>query len=119
MPDELLDMLRHFNGAKLFDKIGPMISVFGMTPATPLDPFWWSPDLCIDTYTPEWRRAWPGREQEWAIAMWCYGALVILDQDGMVKEWEKSTVSWGRTNLSFDAWIEGVLTEGSDFMAET
>src|SRR5580704_15904853 len=56
MPEELASMLRHFSGAHLFDRTGPLISLFGITPASPLPPFEWAPDWCIDKYTPEWRR---------------------------------------------------------------
>lgn len=119
IPDELTDMLRHFNGAELFVKAGPLITIFGITPVIPLSRFEWAPDWVIDKYTPEWRHASPGRDREWAIGMMCYGGLIILDQDGMIKEWETSQARWGSTNLSFCAWIDGVLAEGSVYMKET
>jgi hypothetical protein len=118
MPNDLTGMLREFNGAKLFDRSGPLIRVFGITPITPLPPFEWAPDWTIDKYTPAWREAAPGRDREWTIAMKSYGALAILSENGAINEWEKSTRSWGANYANFQEWIDAVLAEGELFMVE-
>jgi hypothetical protein len=118
MPDDLIDMLRHFNGAKLFNKCGPMISVFGITAVPLLPPMEWSPDWHIDQYTPDWRRASAGREKEWAIAMTNYGGLAILDKSGAVKEWDKGYRMWGVTDQDLGSWMDRILREGDAFLQE-
>ena len=118
MPEELVDMLCQFDGAELFNKTGPFITLFGITPPEPLDPFEWAPDWYIDKYTPEWRRASPGRDREWAIAMKCYGALAILNEDCVIREWETSLAAWSSIASPFSAWFEDLLKEGEAFLAE-
>src|SRR5262249_39130905 len=98
MPESLVTMLRHFNGAELFDKCGPMVTVFGVTTTTPLPEFESAPDWWIDQYTPAWRRAGINRELEWVIANTNYGGLTILDKEGRAKEWDQGYRQWGATD---------------------
>jgi hypothetical protein len=55
LPNELIDMRRHFNGANLFKKTGPLISVFGISTIPPLPPLEWADEWTIDKFTPRWR----------------------------------------------------------------
>jgi hypothetical protein len=118
MPDVLRDMLRHFNGAKLFLRGLPLVRVFGISTIPPLPALEWGPDWYVDKYTPTWRRASPGRENQWAIGMTNYGGLIILDKSGITKQWDTSQEIWEPNEWSFDEWIEGVLREGDAFMKE-
>src|SRR5262249_40603609 len=69
MPEDLRDMLRHFNGAKLFIKAGPLMRIFGIsTDPTPPD-LEWGADCHIEKYVPRWRHAAALRDKQWPIAI--------------------------------------------------
>ena len=118
MPSDLLAMLRCFNGAKLFIKSGPLVSIFGVSSVPDMPPLGWAPDWNIDKFTPKWRSAGSGRD-EFVIAMMNYGVLVLLDQNGNVKEWETSSCEWSKRILTFQQWMEWLLHEGAVYMSET
>ena len=118
VPDELVEMLRHFNGAELFDRSGPLLTIFGIYTIPPLPPLEWAPDWYIDRFTPSWRRASPNRENQWAIAMTNYGGLIILDKEGAVKQWDSSQARWEESSWTFDEWVEDTIREGDAFMKE-
>jgi len=111
-------MLRQFNGAQLFVRHGPLITLFGISPEPPLGPFEWAEDWWIDKFTPTWRRVF-NRDRDWAIAMTNYGGLSILCNDGEVREWDTSQRDWGATESDLATWIKRVLIEGDEFWQET
>jgi hypothetical protein len=112
-------MLRHFNGAELFEKTGPLVTVFGASTIPPLPPKEWAEHWYIDKYTPSWRAAGEDRENDWAVAMMNYGGLVIVCGDGRVREWDTGQRSWDRRNFdNFDEWFEEILREGDAFLKE-
>jgi hypothetical protein len=116
MPDGLIEMLPHFNGAELFDRCGPMLTIFGISTIPALPPLEWAPDWQIDKYTPAWRQASPHRENQWAIGMTNYGGLIILDNDGTVKQWDKSRRIWEDNQWTLDEWVEDIFREGDAFL---
>lgn len=116
MPNEIVAMLRAFNGAKLFKKTGPLVSVFGISLTPPLSPLQWAPEWHIDKFTPKWRANGAARDNEWAIAMMNYGGLIIVDQDGTAREWDTARATWSPEIWKFDAWIEKILREGDAFI---
>jgi hypothetical protein len=118
MPNELLSMLAHFNGAKLFKKTLPLISIFGISSLPPLSPLAWSPQWHIDKYTQEWRST--GRDRrEWAIAINNYGVLSLLESNNMVKEWDTGRAAWTGEILNFTEWLAVLFEEGDKYLAET
>ena len=118
MPDALAHMLRHFNGAELFLSNGPLVSIFGLSTDPPLPPFQWAPDWHIDKFTPVWRHADSHRRDEWAIAMMNYGGLIILSEDGAIREWDTRRQVSESTRWGFAEWIEEVLCEGKAYLNE-
>jgi hypothetical protein len=118
MPSGLVDMLSHFNGAKLFQRCGPMLNIFGITPIPALHPMEWAEGWNIDKFTPKWRAAKEGRETNWAIGITNYGGVIILDQDGTVREWDTAQTMWDPKTWDFAGWIDYILAEGEEFMNE-
>ncbi len=116
LPTTLKAMLRHFNGAKLFDA---SFRLFGISTIPPLPPLEWAPEWCIDTFTPKWRAAGSNREGDWAIAMTNYGGLILVDENETIKEWDTGQSTWLLKNLPLGEWIEKVMSEGEVIMAET
>ncbi|HTV48969.1 MAG TPA: SMI1/KNR4 family protein [Phycisphaerae bacterium] len=117
LPDPLVDMLHCFNGAKLFIRTAPLLSIFRISTVEPLPPLEWASDWCIDKFTPLWRR-YGDRQNDWAIAMMNYGGLIILDSGCIVKEWDTSQKMWNPGKLEFDKWIDKILAEGDAYMKE-
>jgi hypothetical protein len=117
MPDALSDMLRHFNGARLFLRNGPLVSIFGISTIPPLPPLEWAPDWHIDKFTPAWRSS-HNRPSDWAIGMTNYGGLILLDQEGTVKEWDTSQNTWSPNEWSFDEWMSEMMREGDTYLNE-
>jgi hypothetical protein len=117
MPSELVSMLRHFNGAQLFNKTCHMISIFPVSTIPPLPPLRWSPAWQIENYTSRWRSCGSGRN-EWAIAMMNYGGLILLDPAGNTKEWDTAEGNWIGRNLTLYDWIEDLFTQGDKYLAE-
>jgi hypothetical protein len=120
LPSELLSMLEHFNGARLFDKgHGASAALFGISEDPPLDPFDWAEDWWVDKFTPLWRGAvGPNRQNDWAIAMMNYGELILLNGQGTIRKWDTSQQQWDPGSLSFEQWLEDQLREGEAFMNE-
>jgi hypothetical protein len=119
-PGELLGMLKHFNGAQLFDTGagGELVSLFGVSENPPLPPLEWAADWYIDKFTPKWRAAGPNRQNDWAIAMMNYGDLILLDGQGMVKKWDTSQQEWSPGQLELHEWVQDLLREGKGFLNE-
>lgn len=117
LPEPLGDMLRHFNGAQLFDRTGYLLTIFGVSAIPPLPPFEWGPDWYIDKFTARWRSC-GRRENDWAIAMMCYGVLIVLAGDGCVREWDTSQGNWGPKKWSLEGWLEAVIREGDAYLNE-
>jgi hypothetical protein len=111
MPETLVKMLRTFNGAKLFNLEGPVYSIFGVSTIPRLPELDWAPDWYIDKFTPLWRRS-SGRVRDWAIAMTNYGGLVLMDEYGLVSEWDTSQRNWSQRNTQIETWIGTVFYEG-------
>ncbi|MDX1948696.1 MAG: SMI1/KNR4 family protein [Pirellulaceae bacterium] len=118
LPQTLAEMLMRFNGAELFIAGSPLVSFFRISTSPPLPPLEWAPEWCIDKFTPQWRTAGPNRKGDWAIAMTNYGGLVLLDADGIVKEWDIGESKWVSGKQSLEHWIENVMSEGEAIMAE-
>jgi len=118
MPSALVEMLGHLNGARLFLRNGPLVSIFGISEIPPLPPMQWSADWYIDKFTPVWRSADQGRQMDWAIAMMNYGGLIILGQDGMIREWDTSQGIWDPKTWNFREWADNILRDGELYMQE-
>ncbi len=116
MPETLSQMLRQFNGAELFIDGGPLVTIFGISTEPPLPPLEWATEWYIDKFTPKWRSAGRNRDSDWAIAMTNYGRLILLEQSGLVKEWDTSQRQWSRGTFTFDEWIEETLREGDAYV---
>ena len=116
-PQLLQEMLAHFNGAKLFIASGPLLNFFRISAIPAPPPFDWATDWCIETYTAAWRGAGSDRHGDWAFAMTNYGGLILLDADTTVKEWDTGESRWLRKNLPFEQWIEKIISEGEQIMA--
>jgi hypothetical protein len=117
VPTELAEMLRHFNGARLFIDGGPLVSIFGVSVIPPLPPLEWSPDWYIDKYTPAWR-TFSERSGDWAIGMMNYGGLVLLSRDNTVLEWDTGQGRFEDVTYSFSEWVEHIMCEGATYMSE-
>lgn len=117
MPQVLIDMLRHFNGAELFCPSNPVVTIFGIStiPAPPA--FDGAHDWYIDKYTPGGRSALH-RPNDWVIAMTNYGGVIFLNQDGWVDEWDSSQGAWDPVTLPLDAWIEKQVHDGDVCLKE-
>jgi hypothetical protein len=118
MPNALIEMLKLFNGAELFVKSGPMVTIFCISANPPLPPFEWAEDWYVDKFTPAWRSAEQGGQTDWAIAMMNYGGLIILGQDGTVREWDTSQRTWEPKTWKFGEWVDDVLRNGESYMQE-
>jgi hypothetical protein len=119
LPDDVVDMLRHFNGAGLFEKPTWLVTVFGVSTIPSPPEFEWAEDWCIDKYTPRWRAAGEGRQNDWAVAMMSYGVLVIVSGDRRVREWDTAQGIWEpRSFDSFDEWFEEIFREGDIYLRE-
>jgi len=118
MPEPLADMLNQFNGADLFQRGLPLVTIFGLSAIPPLPPLEWAIDWYIDKFTPPWRSADEGRESDWVIAMMVYGGLIIFDQNGTVRDWDTARAIWGDKTWDFPGWIDDILAEGELYMRE-
>jgi hypothetical protein len=116
LPATLKAMLNRFSGAKLFDS---SFNLFGISTNLPPSPLEWSPEWCIDTFTPRWRAAGSNRQGDWAIGMTNYGGLILLNENETIKEWDTGQSTWLSNDLPLGAWIENVISEGEVIMAET
>ena len=116
LPTTLKEMLRHFNGAKLFDG---SFRLFGISVTPPLPPLEWAPEWCIDAFTRRWRAAGSNRECDWAIGITNYGGLILLNDNETVKEWDTGQSIWLSRDLPLETWIENVISEGEAIMAES
>ena len=118
LPTTIWEMLRRFNGAELFCIMGAAFTFFRVSTVPPLPPSEWASDWCIDIFTREWRKAGANRERDWAIGMNNYGGLVLLDANGNIKEWDTGETRWLLKNVPFDEWIDKLMDEGEEIMAE-
>jgi hypothetical protein len=118
MPPTLEEMLKRFNGAKLFISGIPLVRLFRISTIPPLLPLEWAPEWCIDTFTRKWRAADSNRQGDWTIAMTNYGGLVLLDADETVKEWDIGESKWLSKSLPLAEWIDKMMGEGEAIMAE-
>jgi hypothetical protein len=118
MPDALADMLEHFNGAELFQRNGPLVTLFGISTVPQLSAIEWAADWYVDRFTPEWRAAGLNGQADWAVGMMNYGGLILLHEDGLIKEWDTSEGIWLVKQLPFREWIEKVMKEGELIIAD-
>jgi hypothetical protein len=118
MPTTLVDMLKCFNGGKLFFRAGPLVSIFGISMIPPLPSLQWAPDWFVDKFTPKWRLTADDRRDDWAIAMMNYGGLIILDKDDRIREWDTSQRLWSPKPWGFDEWVEDILRDGDAYMKD-
>lgn len=117
LPSVLIAMLRHFNGARLFDINGPLFSLFGVSTAPPLPPLQWAPEWYIDKFTPAWRKSHQ-RPHDWVIAITNYGGLIILNHMQMIQEWDTAQSTWARQDIQFSDWINEIFDEGDTCLRE-
>jgi hypothetical protein len=119
MPSVLTEMLKHFNGARLFKKTGPFVSIFGVSTIPLLPPLQWATEWYVNKFTPAWRSGGNNRQSEWAIAMMNYGGLVILEDHGIVKEWDTAQAKWNSHTWKINEWLEDLLAKGDAFLRES
>jgi len=113
MPDDLSRMLRHFNGGETFVKGIYFVTLFGLSlPTDPPDFDWF-----IDRYTPAWR-VQLNRPTDWVIAMTCYGGLIALGEDGLIREWDNGEGRWATEIYEFAEWLQKLMDEGIAFFNE-
>jgi len=117
MPNDLADMLRRFDGAQLFIKHGPLLSIFRSSINPSLSSMEWAADWCIDQYTPAWRAS-HHRPTDWAIGMMNYGGLILLDKEGSVREWDTSQHTWEPRTWTIEEWLARILEEGDAYLNE-
>jgi hypothetical protein len=115
VPKELVNMLRHFNGAKLFRRSIPLASIFGISPIPLLPPLEWAPEWTIDQYTPRWRTS-TNRLTDWPIAIMNYGGLILLSGDGTIREWDRSQGKWSPMSFTFNEWTDNLFREGDAYL---
>jgi hypothetical protein len=120
LPNDLLDMLKHLNGAMLFDSGGggELVTIFGISGDSAIPTDEWPADWYVDKFTPKWRAAGTNRENEWAIAMMNYGELVLLDGLGTVRKWDTSQRRRNPETVNFDRWLYELLREGAAYLNE-
>jgi hypothetical protein len=119
LPSGVTEMLRRFNGGKLFVHGIQLVSIFRVSPLPVPPSLEWAEDWCIDKYTPHWRAAGESRQNDWAVAMMNYGGLVIVGGDRRVREWDTAQRMWApRSFDSFDEWFEEILREGDAYLKE-
>lgn len=117
MPDVLVSMVKHFGGAELFCKCGPLISIFGLSNIPSRPPLEWASDWYIDKFTPIWRSS-HNRMGDWVIGMTNYGGLIVLDEHGTVREWDTAQNKWSPMQRRFDEWLNCILRGGDAYMKE-
>jgi hypothetical protein len=117
MPESLIEMLRQFNGARLFNVSGPLYTIFGLSASPPVPSMESAPDWYIDKFTCAWRES-HDRTQEWAIGITNYGGLILLDDNGLIREWDTSQNTWGQQDVIFEDWISAILIEGDICLSE-
>jgi hypothetical protein len=120
LPADVSAMLRHFNGARLFDigAGGELATLFGLSERPPLPPLEWAVDWYIDKFTPMWRAGGNHREDQWAVAMMSYGELILIEGQGTVRKWDTSGQGWSPGMLSLADWIDELLREGAAYVKE-
>lgn len=115
LPEPLIAMLRHFNGAELFISALPLVTVFGISPIRTIPALEWAPDWYIDKLSVQWRSS-HNRPRDWTIAMTNYGGLIVLGDDGMLREWDTGQAKWSPRKAGFAEWIEEILREGDAYL---
>lgn len=111
VPPQLRELLRHFNGAELFVDAIPLVTLLGI----PLASDRGGAGRFIDHYTQSWRREYQ-RPHDWVIGIKNYGALIVLSDDGLVREWEPTSRAWGNGPWRFEEWIETLLVDGDAYL---
>ena len=114
MPTALVEMLRTFDGAQLFDNGGPLVSIFGISTIPPLPPLEWAPDWYIDKFTPVWRAK--QKRNDWAIGITSYGVLFLMDQEGAISKWDTGQKGWESRNQLLGQWMEELMREGESYL---
>jgi len=117
MPQQIVEMLKHFNGGKLFCRIVPFVSIFGVSVMPLLPSLENASDWYVDRFTPIWRESKGGCD-EWTIGMTNYGGLLVMDSNANVREWNTSESIWSPQSWSFNEWIEHVFIEGDNYLSQ-
>lgn len=117
LPKQLREMLRHFNGAELFVKTVPLVSILGISTILPVPPLEWAPEWYIDRLTPKWRASGQSHN-DWPIAIMNYGVFIVLDSEGVTKEWDTGQRRWGRRKLTLAERMADLLREGDVYLSE-
>jgi hypothetical protein len=120
LPGAVLEMLQHFNGARLFDAGagGEMVKVFGISEKPPLPKFEWAPVWNIDKFTPGWRAAGDNRKNDWPIAMMTYGELILLTGQNNIKKWDTALGQFAPGTMSLGKWLQELFDEGEEYLKE-
>lgn len=117
MPVDIVEMLRRFNGAKLFINGIQLVVIFGIYVDPPPSPLEWAPNWYIDRFTKKWFSS-ESQSEDLVIAMTNYGGLIVIDKSGKVREWDTQQKIWTSKKRSFDEWIEEMLHTGEQYMKE-
>src|SRR5262245_59703785 len=113
VPAQIKEMLRCFNGAELFVDALPFVTIFGLS--TPRDTS--GSDWFLDRFSAKWRRAM-NRPNDWVIALSNYGAIFVLDDADLVREWDSNSRKWIGKAMSFEDWIRRMLSEGEAYLGQ-
>jgi hypothetical protein len=113
LPAELHEMLRFFNGAELFIKAIPMVTIFGLSPLSERE---WPVDWYIDAFTRKWRTTANHRE-DWVFGIMNYGGLLISGSSGVTKQWDTASHRWEIGEMSIQDRFDGIVSEGLQYLA--
>src|SRR5262245_33109778 len=113
LPASVLTMLRTFNGGELFNRCGPLVTIFGLSlPNDPPDLDWY-----IDRFTAAWRPRIIG-PTGWVIGIMNYGAVFVINDASVIREWDSAQQQWSRSPRSVEEWLNWLFAEGDVFLSE-
>jgi hypothetical protein len=111
MPQDLVSILGHFNGAELFIRAIPLVTLFGLSSAeTPARNDWF-----VDRFTRNWREKLQ-RPTDWIIGVTNYGGVLALVDDAHLREWDSSQQSWTTSPINLESWLVTLLDQGAEYM---
>lgn len=116
MPADVKSVIGQTNGAELFIKGGPLLTLLPIKMNEKLARVDWSNIWCIDNYTTLWRQAGEKRNKDWVFAVTSYGGLILQERPDEISEWDTADTGWIQRHVPVSEWIEKVLADGNALM---
>ncbi len=55
---------------------------------------------------------------DWVIGIMNYGAVFVIDDASVIREWDSAQQQWSKVSVSVEEWVELLFAEGDVFLSE-